>query len=65
MVSLENIKMGEVFKQQLTHTVMTNGQDPDVFGIEVYYLRGELVDIGEVFNHNSILDIVLEGLKDI
>ena len=51
-------------KQQLTHMVMTDGQDPDVFKNEVYYLRDDLVDMGEVFNDDSILDIVLEGLTD-
>ena len=41
---------------------MTDVQDPDVFINEVYYLRDELVDMGEVFNDDSILGIVLEGL---
>ena len=41
---------------------MTDGQDPDVFINELYYLRDELWDMGEVFNDDSILDIVLEGL---
>ena len=44
--------------------VMADGQDPDVFINEVYYLRDELVDMGEVFNDDSILDIVLERLTD-
>ena len=44
--------------------VMTEGQDPDIFINEVYYLRDELVDIGVVINDDSILDIVLEGLTD-
>ena len=44
--------------------VMTEGQDPDFFKDEVYYLHHELVYIGEVFNDDSILDIVLEGLTD-
>ena len=35
-----------------------------IFIHEVYYLRDELVDMGEVFNDDSILDIVLEGLMD-
>ena len=43
---------------------MTDGQDPDVFINEVYYLRDESGDMGEVFNDDSILDIVLEGLTD-
>ena len=43
---------------------MTDGQDPDVLINEVYYLRDELVGMGEVFNDDSILDIVLEGLTD-
>ena len=43
---------------------MTDGQDPDVFKNEAYYLRDELVDMGEVFNDDSILDIVLEKLTD-
>ena len=37
--------------------VMTDGQDPDIN--EVYYLRDELVDMGEVFIDDSMLDIVL------
>ena len=53
-----------LLKQQLSHMVMTDGQDPDVFKKEVYYLRDELVDVGEVSNDDSILDIVLEGLTD-
>ena len=51
-----------ILKQQLSHMVMTDGQDPDVFKNEAHYLRDELVDTGEVFNDDSILDIVLEGL---
>ena len=51
-------------KQQLTHMVMTDGQDPGIVINEVYYLRDELVGMGEVFNDDSILDIVLEGLAD-
>ena len=43
---------------------MTDGEDPDVFLNEVFFLRDELVDMGEVFNDDSILDIVLEGLTD-
>ena len=43
---------------------MTDGQDPDVFINEIYYKRDELGDMGEVFNDDSILDIVLEGLTD-
>ena len=31
---------------------------------EIYYFRDELVDMREVFNDDSILDIVLEGLTD-
>ena len=53
-----------ILKQQLSRMVMTDGQDPDVFINDVYYLRDELVDMGEVFNDDSILDIVLEGLSD-
>ena len=44
--------------------VKTDGQDLDVFINEVYYLRDELVDMGEIFNDDSTLDIVLEGLTD-
>ena len=44
--------------------VMTDGQDADVFINEVYYLRDEMVDMGDVFNDGSILDIVLEGLTN-
>ena len=53
-----------LLKQQLTHMVMTDGQDPDIFINKVFYLRDELVDMGEVFNDDSILDMVLEGLTD-
>ena len=53
-----------ILKQQLTHMAMTDGQDPDVFINEVYYLRDELMEMGKVFNDDSILDIVLEGLAD-
>ena len=53
-----------ILKQQLAHMVMTDGQDPIVFINEVNNLRDELVDMGEVFNDDSILDIVLEGLAD-
>lgn len=50
--------------------VMTDGQeDPDKFINEVFYLRDKLVDTGvvdagEVFKDDSILNIVLEGLTD-
>ena len=44
--------------------VMTDRPDPDIFMNEVYYLRVELVDMGEVITHDSILDIVQEGLTD-
>ena len=53
-----------ILKQQLSHMVMTDGQDPDVFTNEVYCLRDQLVDMGEVFNDDSIFDMVLEGLTD-
>ena len=53
-----------ILNQQLTHMVMTDGQDPDIFTNEIYYLRDELVDMGEVFNDDSMLDIVLERLTD-
>ena len=43
---------------------MSDGQDPDVFINEIYHLRDELVEIGEVINDDSPLDIVLEGLTD-
>ena len=51
-------------KQELTQMVLTEGQGPDIFINEVYSLRDELVYMGEVFNDDSILDIVLEGLTD-
>ena len=44
--------------------VMADGQDSDIFINEEYYLRDELVDMGEVFNDDSMLDIVLERLTD-
>ena len=44
--------------------VMTDVQDPGVFINEVYYLRDELVDMGEIFNDDSILGIVMEGHTD-
>ena len=53
-----------ILKHQLSHMVMTDEEDPDVFINEVYYLRDELADMQEVFNDDSILDIVLEGLTD-
>ena len=53
-----------ILKNQLVSMVMTEGQDPDVFINEVYYIRGELVEMGEVINYDSLLDIVLEGLTD-
>ena len=43
---------------------MTDGQDPEIFINEAYYSRDELVDMGEVFNDDSIRDIVLEGFTD-
>ena len=49
-----------IMKQQFNQMVMTDGQDPDIFINEVYYLRDGLVDMGEVFNDDSILDIALE-----
>ena len=53
-----------ILTQQLSHLVMTDGKDPDVFINEVYYLRDELADMGEVFDDDSLLGIVLEGLTD-
>ena len=53
-----------IMKQQLNQMAMADGQDPDIFINEVYYLRDELVDTGEVFNDDGLLDIVLEGLTD-
>ena len=53
-----------ILKQQLNPMVMTDGQDLDIFTNEVYYLWDELVDLREVFNDDSILGIVLEGLTD-
>ena len=44
--------------------VMTDMQDPDILINELFCLRDELVDMGEVFNDDSILHIVLEGLTD-
>ena len=53
-----------ILKQQLTHNVMPDGQNPDVFVNEVYYFGDKLVDMEEVFNDDSILNIVLERLTD-
>ena len=53
-----------ILKTQLMQMVMSEGQDPDIFINEVNHLRDELVYMGEVFNDDSILDIVLEGLTD-
>ena len=53
-----------VLKNQFVSMVMSDGQDPDVFINEIYHLRDELVEIGEVINDDSPLDIVLEGLTD-
>ena len=44
--------------------VMFDGLDPDVFVNEIYHLRDELVEMGEVINDHSLVDIVLEGLTD-
>ena len=44
--------------------VMSDGQDPDVFINEIYHLLDELIEMGEVTNDDSLLDIVLEGLSD-
>ena len=40
---------------------MSEGQDPDIFITEVYYLKDELVYMEDVFNDDSILDMVLKG----
>ena len=45
-----------ILKQELTQMVMTEGQGPDIFIKEAYYLRDELVDMGKVFNDCSVLD---------
>ena len=47
-----------ILKQQLTHMVMTDGQDPDVFMNELYYLRDELVDMGEKINDRTAMSHV-------
>ena len=43
---------------------MSDAQDPDVFIKEIYHLRDELVEMGEVIDDHSLVDIVLEGLTD-
>ena len=53
-----------ILKNQLVSSVMSDGQDPDVFINEMYHLRDELVEMGEVINDDSLPDIVLEGLTD-
>ena len=53
-----------ILQRQLTRMVMTDGQDPDMFINEVYYLRDELVDTGGVFSDDSISHIVQVGLTD-
>lgn len=39
-------------------------QDPDVFVNGIDHVRDGLVEMGEVINDESLLDIVLEGLTD-
>ena len=63
-IQISSHQRRRILKQQLTHMVMTDVQDPDMVINEVYYLRDELVDMGEVFNDDSILDIVLGWLAD-
>ena len=54
-----------IMKTQLMQMVMSEGQDPDIFlSTRENHARDELVYMGEVFNDDSILDIVLEGLTD-
>ena len=53
-----------ILKQELTQMVMSEGQNPDIFVTEVYYLRNELVFMGEVFNDDGILNIVPLRLTD-
>ena len=43
---------------------MSDGQDLDVFIKEIYQLRDDLVEMGEVINDDSLLDIDSEGLTD-
>ena len=52
-----------ILKSQSVSMVMSDGQDPNVF-INEFYLRDELVEMCEVINDDSLLDIVLEGLDD-
>ena len=40
------------------------GKTHDIIINEVYYLRDQLVDMREIFNDDSILDTILEGLTD-
>ena len=51
-------------EKQHVYMVMSDGQDPDVFINEIYDLRDELLEMGEVINDDSLPDIVLEGLTD-
>ena len=37
-----------ILKNPLVSMVMSDGQDPDVFINEIYHLRGELVEMGEL-----------------
>ena len=45
-------------KNQLVSMQTSDGQDPDVFINEIYHLRYELVEMGEVINDDSLLHIV-------
>ena len=53
-----------IMKNQLVSMEMSEGQDPDSFINELYHIRDELVEMGEVINDDSLLDIVLEGITD-
>ena len=44
--------------------MLTEGYDTGILENEVCYLRDELVYMGEVFNNDSIQDVVLDGLSE-
>ncbi|CAN0075050.1 unnamed protein product, partial [Sphacelaria rigidula] len=50
--------------RQLDNIKMSPGQDPDVFLTKIYYLRDQLVYMGEPISDYRLTDIVVEGLTD-
>ena len=68
IIWLQSVKIPPTNIDSYRRIIKSSGHDrwhnPDIFIVEVYYSWDELVDMGEVFNDDSMQHIVLERLTD-